>query len=115
VLNSRAEEAAHLQPYREQFSLVLCRGVTVLPTLVEFTLPFCRIGGRFVAQKKGQIDQEVSNAEKAITVLGGKLQQIKNIELSEFDDARCLVIIDKIRSTPDKYPRRPGVAGRRPV
>lgn len=115
VLNSRAEEAAHLQSHREQFSVVLSRAVAPLPILVEFTLPFCRIGGRFVAQKKGQINQEVSNAEKAIAVLGGRLEQLKKIELSELDDARYLVIIDKIHPTPDKYPRRPGVAGRRPI
>jgi 16S rRNA (guanine527-N7)-methyltransferase len=115
VLNSRAEEAAHLESHREQFSLVLSRAVAALPTLVEFTLPFCRIGGRFVAQKKGQIDQEVSSAKKAIAVLGGKLEQPKRIELGEFDEARYLVIIDKIHRTPDKYPRRPGVARRRPI
>jgi 16S rRNA (guanine527-N7)-methyltransferase len=115
VLNSRAEEAAHLEPHREQFSLVLSRAVAPLPTLVEFTLPFCRIGGRFVAQKKGQIDQELSSAKEAIALLGGKLEQMKKIQLSEFHDARYLVIIDKIGPTPDKYPRRPGVARRRPI
>jgi len=115
VLNSRAEEAAHFELHRERFSLVLSRAVASLPILVELTLPFCSIGGRFVAQKKGQIVQEVSNAKKAIAVLGGKLEQMKKIELTEFDDARYLVIIDKIHPTPDKYPRRPGVARRRPI
>jgi 16S rRNA (guanine527-N7)-methyltransferase len=115
VLNSRAEEAAHLPLYREQFTLVLSRGVALLPTLVELTLPFCRIGGRFIAQKKGEIDQEVNRAEKAIAVLGGKLNQIKKIELNEFDDARHLVIIDKICPTPGKYPRRSGLPKRRPI
>ncbi len=115
VLNSRAEEAAHSEPHREQFSLVLSRAVAPLPALVEFTLPFCRIGGRFVAQKKGQIDQELSNAKEAIALLGGKLEQMKKIQLSEFHDARYLVIIDKIGPTPDRYPRRPGLARRRPI
>ena len=115
VLNSRAEEAAHLPPYREQFSLVLSRAVALLPTLVELTLPFCRIGGRFVAQKKGELDQEIDWAEKAITTLGGKLDQVKKIELGEFDDVRYLVIIDKIYPTPGKYPRRPGLPRRRPI
>ena len=115
VLNSRAEEAAHLPLYREQFSLVLSRAVALLPTLVELTLPFCRIGGRFVAQKKGDIDLEIDGAEKAIAALGGKLDQIKKIELDEFDDVRYLVIIDKIFPTPGKYPRRPGMPRRRPI
>lgn len=115
VLNSRAEEAAHLPLYREQFALALSRAVALLPALVELTLPFCQVGGRFIAQKKGDIDKEVDRAEKAIATLGGKLDQIKKIELDEFDDARYLVIIDKIYRTPNKYPRRPGVPKRRPI
>jgi len=115
ILNSRAEEAAHLSLYREQFALVLSRAVALLPALVELTLPFCRIGGRFIAQKKGDIDREVDRAGKAITALGGKLDQIKRIELSEFADVRYLVIVDKIYPTQNKYPRRPGLPRRRPI
>jgi 16S rRNA (guanine527-N7)-methyltransferase len=114
-LNSRAEEAAHLSPYREQFALVLSRAVAILPALVELTLPFCQVGGRFIAQKKGDIEQEVGRAEKAIATLGGRLSQTKRIELDEFHDARYLVIIDKIYETPSKYPRRPGLPKRRPL
>jgi 16S rRNA (guanine527-N7)-methyltransferase len=115
VLNSRAEEAAHRPVYREQFALALSRAVAFLPTLVELTLPFCRIGGRFIAQKKGEIAQEIAGTKKAIAVLGGRLDQTKRIELDEFADARYLVIIDKIHSTPSEYPRRPGVPERRPI
>lgn len=115
VLNNRAEEAAHLPLYREQFDLVLSRAVALLPTLVELTLPFCQIGGKFIAQKKGEIEQEMNRAGKAMAVLGGKLDQIKKIELDEFNDARYLIIIDKIYPTPGKYPRRSGVPSRRPI
>jgi 16S rRNA (guanine527-N7)-methyltransferase len=115
ISNSRAEEAAHLSPYREQFALVLSRAVASLPALAELTLPFCRIGGRFIAQKKGEVDEEVNGAKKAIATLGGELDQTKRIELDEFDDARYLVIIDKIHPTPNKYPRRPGLPRRRPI
>jgi 16S rRNA (guanine527-N7)-methyltransferase len=115
VLNSRAEEAAHLPPYREQFALVFSRAVALLPTLVELTLPFCQIGGRFIAQKKGEIGQEVNRAREAIAVLGGKLDRVEKIELDEFTDVRYLVIIDKIYPTPSKYPRRPGMPRRRPI
>jgi 16S rRNA (guanine527-N7)-methyltransferase len=115
VLNSRAEEAAHLPLYREQFDLALSRAVAPLPALVELTLPFCHIGGRFVAQKKGEIDQEINDAKNAIAELGGGLGQIKRIELDEFIDVRYLVVIDKIHPTPDKYPRRTGVPQRRPI
>ncbi|MGQ9546525.1 MAG: 16S rRNA (guanine(527)-N(7))-methyltransferase RsmG [Dehalococcoidia bacterium] len=115
VLNSRAEDAAHLAPYREQFALVLSRAVALLPALVELALPFCQIGGRFIAQKKGQIAKEVERAANAIAVVGGKLDQIKKVELDDFRDIRYLVVIDKIRSTPNKYPRRAGLPQRRPI
>jgi 16S rRNA (guanine527-N7)-methyltransferase len=115
VLNARAEEAAHLPRYRQQFALVLSRAVALLPTLVELTLPFCLVGGRFIAQKKGDVAEEINKAEKAIATLGGKLDQIQKIELDEFTGARYLVIIDKIYSTPSKYPRRPGLPRRRPI
>ena len=115
LLNSRAEEVAHLPLYREQFALVLSRAVALLPALVELTLPFCQIGGRFIAQKKGEIEQEINRAKEAIAALGGKLDQIKKIGLDEFADARYLVIIDKIYPTPNKYPRRPGLPKRRPI
>ncbi len=115
VLNSRAEDAAQLPLYREQFALVLSRAVALLPTLVELTLPFCRVGGRCIVQKKGEVEQEVNRAKAAITVMGGKLNQIRKIGLAEFGDARYLVIIDKICATPDEYPRRAGLPKRRPI
>jgi len=115
VLNGRAEELAHCPSHREQFALVVSRAVAALATLVELTLPFCRIGGRFVAQKKGEIDQEINEAKQAIARLGGKLDQMNRIEMDEFNDERYLVIIDKIHPTPSKYPRRPGIPRRRPI
>jgi len=109
VLNSTAEEAAHLSLYREQFALVLSRAVALLPVVVELALPFCRVGGTFIAQKKGEVGREIDNAKQSIATLGGKLRETSKIELSEFADTRYLIIIDKISPTPDKYPRRPGV------
>jgi len=115
VLNNRAEEAAHLPLYHEQFALVLSRAVASLPILAELTLPFCRVGGRSIVQKKGEVEQEVNRAKAAITVMGGKLNEIRRIGLEEFSDARYLVIIDKICPTPGKYPRRAGLPKRRPI
>lgn len=115
IVTGRAEEIAHLLLYRQQFDVVVSRAVASLPTLVELALPFCRIGGKFVAQKKGEISQEINKASKAINVLGGKLNQVKKIELEEFRDERYLVIFDKIYPTPEKYPRRPGIPKRCPI
>ncbi len=115
IVCGRAEEIAHLPLYRQRFDLALSRAVASLPVLAELALPFCRIGGKFVAQKKGEVEQEMKKAVKAIETLGGKLGQVKRIELEGLSDGRYLVIIDKIYPTPEKYPRRPGVPGRRPI
>jgi len=115
IVCGRAEEIAHLPLYRQRFDLALSRAVASLPVLAELALPFCRIGGKFVAQKKGEVEQEMKKAVKAIETLGGKLGQVKRIELEQLSDERYLVIIDKIYPTPEKYPRRPGVPERRPI
>jgi 16S rRNA (guanine527-N7)-methyltransferase len=115
VVTGRAEEIAHQLNYRHQFDLVLARGLAPLATLVEITLPFCKIGGKLIAHKKGEIQQEINNAKKAINILGGKLMEAKPIELPEFPDRRCLVIIEKIASTVERYPRRSGMPVKSPI
>lgn len=115
IVVGRAEEVAHEARYREQFSLVLSRAVAPLPALVELTLPFCAVGGRFIAQKKGVVEPEVDKAAKAISIMGGSLAEVKKIDLEELADERYLVVIDKIAPTPRKYPRRPGVPSKRPL
>ncbi len=115
VVVGRAEEIAHQPLFRENFTLVVSRAVASLPALVELALPFCHIGGKFVAQKKGEVEQEIVEASKSIDVLGGKLNQVKKVELEELSDRRYLVIIDKICPSPEKYPRRAGTPARRPI
>ena len=115
VIVGRAEEVAHQGRYREGFDIVLSRAVAPLATLVELTLPFLKIGGRFIAQKKGSIEAEINKATGAISLLGGRLLEVKRIELDEFTDSRCLVIIEKLSPTPEKYPRRPGMPAKRPI
>jgi 16S rRNA (guanine527-N7)-methyltransferase len=115
VITGRAEEVAHRSPYREQYDLVLARGVAPMATLMELTLPFCAIGGKVVAHKKGDIEQELNAAKKAITVLGGQLEAVLAVNLPEFPDRRCLIVIDKITSTPDPYPRGSGLPVKKPL
>ncbi len=115
IIVGRAEEVAHLARYREKFDVVLSRGVAPLPTLVELTLPFGTIGGSFIAQKKGDTSQEISQAAKAISLLGGRLRETKRVDLEEFTDERQLIIIDKVSPTPESYPRRSGIPSKRPL
>lgn len=111
VVAGRAEEMAHREGYREGFDLALARGVAALPTLVELTLPFLKVGGCLVAQKGGQVGDEVSQASHALETLGGKLWGVIEVEM----EGRTLVMVDKVTPTPPQYPRRPGVPGRRPL
>ncbi len=115
IVVGRAEEIAHEIRYRERFDIVLSRAVAPLPTLVELALPFCVVGGSFIAQKKGAIDPEISRAAKVISLLGGNLREVKRVDLEEFTDDRQLIIIDKISPTPEQYPRRPGIPSKRPI
>jgi 16S rRNA (guanine527-N7)-methyltransferase len=107
IVAGRAEEIARDTRYREKFDLVLSRAVA--------SLPFCAIGGRFIAQKKGDIIQEVAQSEKAIALLGGALREIKPVELEELSGSRVLVVIDKIKPAPPGYPRRPGIPAKKPI
>jgi 16S rRNA (guanine527-N7)-methyltransferase len=115
IVVGRAEEVAHEVRYRERFDLVLSRAVAPLPTLVELVLPFCALGGSFIAQKKGTINEEVSRANKAISMLGGNLREVKRIDLADFPNERYLIVIDKVSPTPEQYPRRPGLPAKRPL
>ena len=115
VITGRAEEVAHLSSYREKFDIAISRGVAGMATLSELCLPFCRIAGIFIAQKKGDINQEVIKAEKAIALMGGQLLQVKPVNLPDLADNRYLVVVKKISPTPTRYPRRPGMPGKRPL
>jgi 16S rRNA (guanine527-N7)-methyltransferase len=115
ILNGRAETVAHQPEYRERFDLVLARAVATLPSLVECALPFCKIGGVFIAMKKGDLLTEIEQSQKAIELMGGQMREVKPVTLKEFDDSRCLVIIDKVIPSPPRYPRRPGMPEKRPI
>ena len=115
VVTGRAEDTAQQRQYRDSFDIVVSRAVAPLVTLAELALPFCKVGGRFIAQKKGSLVPEISRAERAIKLLGGRLREVINIELEEFPDDRQLVVIDKELATPGHYPRRPGIPSKRPL
>ena len=115
VRTGRAETLAHDPELRERFDLVTCRAVGNMSVLAELCLPFCRIGGSVIAQKKGDIEEEVESAESAIDAMGGRLKEMLDVSVSGLGDDRCLVLLEKLRPTPASYPRRPGIPARRPL
>jgi len=115
IVTARAEDTGHDKRYRGNFDLVLSRAVAALPTLLELTLPFCRTGGIFIAQKQDRAKPEIDRAAKAIRTLGGVLREVIEIEFPDFTDHRCLIIFGKITETPNEYPRRAGVPAKNPI
>jgi len=115
IIHARAEELAHDPAHRQQYDLALARAVADLPIVVEYTLPFCRIGGWVIAQKGEAGAAEAWNANRAITLLGGELCRVMPVELSGLPEDRSLVVVEKVSPTPGNYPRRPGIPRKRPL
>lgn len=115
VIHGRAEELGHDPSYREQYDVVLARAVARLNTLSEYCLPFCKLGGRFIAQKSAEATDELQEAEQAIDLLGGAVMQVKAVHIAEIAEHRYLINMAKERPTPEKYPRRPGMPSKRPL
>jgi 16S rRNA (guanine527-N7)-methyltransferase len=113
IVWGRAEEIA--KEKREQYDIAISRAVAKLNVLSELCLPFVKVGGIFIAYKEEKVEDEVKASENAIKLLGGKLKEIKKVTLPNSDIIRSLVIIEKISPTPEKYPRRPGMAKKRPL
>ena len=115
VYTGRAEDLALKPELRESFDVVLSRGVASMRILMEYTLPFCRVGGMVVTLKKGQIDTEVASSIHAMEVLGGRIRETRGVDLDGLRDGRALVVVDKVKPTPDKFPRRPGLPAKHPL
>jgi 16S rRNA (guanine527-N7)-methyltransferase len=111
----RAEDLGQDPHFRERYDVVLARAVADLPELAEYCLPLCRKGGCFIASKGANVAEEVELASAAINIMGGEVRQVKTYELPGLKEARSLLLIEKTGSTPAKYPRRPGMAHKRPL
>ena len=115
VRTQRAESLGHDAQVRDTFDVVVSRAVADLSVLAELTLPFCKLGGRVVAQKKSGIEDELNGAERAISLLGGALERVGVVDLEEIGEPRWLVVLAKDAESPSRYPRRPGIPTKRPL
>lgn len=115
VIHARSEEAARNKKYREKFDLATARAVARLPIICEYCLPFVKDGGTFIALKGRQYEEEATQAQKAIKVLGGEITDIMPVKLPEIDDKRAVIYIKKVKSTPKTYPRKAGTPERNPI
>jgi len=115
VVWGRAEDIGRTVRHRENYDLAVARGVAELAVLAELCLPFVRVGGAFVAFKGPWVEHELAKAMKAIEVMGGRIEHITPIELPWGYGERRIVVIGKEASTPERFPRRPGIPGKRPI
>ena len=103
AVHARAEEFA--KEHREQFDLATSRAVARMNVLAELSLPLVRVGGLFAAMKSTNCDEELREAVRGISLLGGEVEAVHDYPIPLTDTTQRLVMIRKVRPTPGKYPR----------
>lgn len=115
TVHSRIEDFGKDKKYRESFDFVTARAVANLAVLSEYLLPIAKVGGQCVCMKGSSVEEELSNGKNAIKVLGGNIKNIDEFVLPDSDMSRNVIIIDKIKNTPNKYPRKAGIPVKEPL
>lgn len=114
-IHGRAEDFAKQPAYREQYDLCVSRAVANLATLSEYCLPYVKEGGCFISYKSGAVEEEVNQSKKAIAELGGRIKEVIAFTLPKTDIERTFVVIEKVKKTPKKYPRKAGLPSKEPL
>lgn len=114
ILHSRAELAGKDSKYREQYDVVTARAVANMNTLSEYCLPFARVGGIFAPMKAAKADEEITEAENAVNLLGGRIKEVKHLNINNCGE-RCIIITEKISHTSPKYPRASAQISKKPL
>lgn len=115
ILTARAEEAGRQPAQRERYDVAVARAVAPLPVLAEYTLPLVKRGGLVIVQKGQHPADELKAAANALGILGGKISQVLPVTVPGLEAERHLVVIQKNKSTPPQYPRRPGLPAKKPI
>ena len=117
VLHGRAEDAGRKPGYRESFDVATARALATLPVLLEYCAPLVRPGGTILAMKGRLQEQELSQGIAASYELGVQLREVLKIDYGAQlpQKERRLVVFDKVYATPSKFPRRVGLAKKRPL
>lgn len=115
AIHGRAEDYAKQAEYREQYDICVSRAVANLATLSEYCLPYVKVDGLFVPYKSGEIDEELKSSGKAVSILGGKVEEVVKFQLPGTDIGRSFVKIHKIKETKKKYPRKAGMPTKEPL
>lgn len=114
VLNIRAEDGGKDHNLRESFDVATARAVARLNTLCEYCLPYVKVGGIFIAYK-GDSDEEIIESRNAVKILGGEIEKVEKYDLPEGFGKRAVIVIKKVKPTPEKYPRGRGLERKKPL
>lgn len=115
IVHSRAEDFGQNKKYRENFDIATSRAVANLSTLSEYLIPLVKINGKCICMKASDVEEEINQAKNAINVLGGTIEKIKEFKLPESDIGRTIIVINKQKNTPIKYPRKAGTPSKEPI
>ena len=115
AIHARAEEFGQDNNYRESYDVAISRAVANLTVLAEYLLPLVKVGGKIICMKGPDIEEELKQAKSAIDILGGKFERCDNFCLPKSDISRNIIIINKIKETPKKYPRKAGTPAKPPL
>lgn len=114
-IHGRAEDFGKLEEYREQYDIATARAVAGLPILMEFCVPFIKVGGHFVCLKGPNANLELEESKAAMEALGIEFVDKIDVELPETDLNHNILVFKKVKSTPDKYPRKAGKPSKTPI
>lgn len=115
TIHGRAEEVAKNKAYREKYDIAVSRAVSPMNVLMEYLMPFVKIGGICICMKGPNVVEEIENAKNAVKLLGGEYINQENIKLDGGKIDRNLIIVKKIKNTSSKYPRKPGTPTKQPL
>ncbi len=114
AVHMRAEDAGMATGLRESFDTATARAVAAMPVLLEYCLPLVKVGGIFVAMK-GSSTEELSASSRALQILGGEVEEVKEFDLPGSDIKRSIIVVRKLRQSPTKYPRKAGKPSKEPL
>ncbi|MFD3155357.1 16S rRNA (guanine(527)-N(7))-methyltransferase RsmG [Haloimpatiens sp. FM7330] len=115
TIHGRAEDFGVDKTYREKYDVAVSRAVANLAVLSEFCLPFVKVNGYFIALKGPSVKEELNESKKAIKILGGKLEDVIEVDIQGSDLRHNLVVIKKIKEIPKRYPRKAGYVSKKPI
>lgn len=115
IVHGRAEELARQHEYRAAFDIVTARAVSALPALLEYSAPYCRVGGSIVLPKKGELADAIAQGCRAGALVGATLQTDMPVTLPGLNDGRRLLVWVQERACPPQYPRSGSVMAKKPL